>query len=164
MSFLAREARRSPTAERGVLCTAVGVFRPSSRDPHHPETCRQPRFSLPLIEERNTERGEKKIGAAKHSESIRSRMPPWPSMIAPKSFTPTSRLIALITRPPAKPSRAITRDIPAASSGVNGVAHQSAAPSAVDVSTPPRKPSQVLVGLTTFRIRSTGEVGAEGLQ
>src|SRR5699024_8959766 len=46
----------------------------------------------------------KKTGAAKHSESSRSMMPPWPGMVAPKSLTPRSRLIELITRPPANPS------------------------------------------------------------
>src|SRR5215470_14091519 len=59
---------------------------------------------------------------------MRSRIPPWPSMTAPKSLTPASRLIALITRPPRKPISVIAKDIPAACQPVNGVAHESNAP------------------------------------
>jgi hypothetical protein len=51
----------------------------------------------------------KKSGAAKQSESTRSRMPPWPAMSAPKSLTPRSRLIAEATSPPAKPNRQIAK-------------------------------------------------------
>ena len=40
----------------------------------------------------------------------------------------------------------MVNDIPADCSGVNGVAHQSAAPSAVALRTPPKNPSQVLFG------------------
>ena len=73
-------------------------------------------------------------------------MPPWPSIMWPQSFTPRSRLIADITRPPKKPIRQMTRATSAASFGVNGVMPCSAAPRAVALATPPIRPSQVFDG------------------
>src|SRR6476646_1676618 len=88
----------------------------------------------------------KKSGAEKQMESMRSRMPPWPSMELPKSLTPRSRLIADMVSPPAKPMRAMANDISMACNGENGVIHQSPVPSATAVATPPTKPSHVLLG------------------
>ena len=73
-------------------------------------------------------------------------MPPWPSISWPQSLTPRSRLIADITSPPKKPIRLITSAMAAACQGENGVIHQSAAPIAVALKTPPTKPSTVLEG------------------
>jgi len=50
-------------------------------------------------------------------------------------LNPDVRLIALITRPPQNPKMQMVNDIPADCSGVKGVAHQSAAPSAVALKT-----------------------------
>src|SRR6266481_138065 len=88
----------------------------------------------------------KKIGAAKTTESRRSSMPPWPSIIWPQSLTPRSRLIADITRPPQNPIRLITSAMIAACHGENGVIHQSAAPSKVALAIPPTRPSTVFDG------------------
>src|SRR5699024_2431990 len=90
----------------------------------------------------------KNTGAAKYSESRRSMMPPWPGIVEPKSSTPRSRLMELMTSPPAKPSRQETKASPAACSGLNGVSHHRAAPIPVALNTPPMNPSQVLLGLT----------------
>ena len=74
--------------------------------------------------------------------------PPWPSMSAPQSFTPRSRLMADITRPPANPRPHSARLTRPDCHGVNGVAHHRAAPAADAVRTPPTSPSHVLPGLT----------------
>src|ERR1051325_7737029 len=94
----------------------------------------------------------KKTGAAKQMESMRSSTPPCPSIAEPQSFTPRSRLIADIVRPPANPIMQITKAMIVACHQLKGVAHQSAPPSAVAVSTPPMKPSHVLLGLMTGAI------------
>src|SRR5699024_11113345 len=75
-------------------------------------------------------------------------IPPWPAIVAPKSLTPRSRLIEDITSPPKKPIRQETNARSAACHQANGVIHQRPAPTAVAVSTPPIKPSQVLLGDT----------------
>ena len=45
------------------------------------------------------------------AESRRSRIPPWPGISWPQSFTPKSRFIADITRPPRNPIMATTKPI-----------------------------------------------------
>jgi len=86
------------------------------------------------------------MGAAKTTESSRSSMPPWPSIIWPQSFTPRSRLMADITRPPKKPIRFMINDMTAACQGENGVIHHRAVPTSVALNTPPTRPSSVLEG------------------
>ncbi len=71
----------------------------------------------------------------------------------PQSLMPRSRLIADITRPPQNPIRLISSDRPKACSGVNGVIHHSAAPSALALSTPPTNPSTVFDGESFGAIR-----------
>src|SRR6185437_1109441 len=88
----------------------------------------------------------KNNGAEKQMESMRSRIPPWPSIVLPKSFTPRSRLMADMVSPPANPMSASASDMPRATSGGNGVIDHNAVPRATAVATPPMKPSQVLLG------------------
>ncbi|MNC31415.1 hypothetical protein D3C75_797340 [compost metagenome] len=73
-------------------------------------------------------------------------MPPWPSIMCPQSFTPRSRLMADITRPPKKPSKVTTRAISAACQKLNGVIQNRLAPTRVASATPPAKPSTVFDG------------------
>src|SRR6266487_6387888 len=87
--------------------------------------------------------------------------PPCPSIIAPKSFTPRSRLMADMTNPPANPINVIASAMPADCQGVNGVAHHRPAPSNVAVAMPPTKPSQVLFGLTCGAILRSEEHTSE---
>src|SRR3546814_4187353 len=63
----------------------------------------------------------KKIGAAKVTESIRSIIPPWPSIMWPQSLAPRLRLTADSASPPSAPQTTISADISADCSGVNGV-------------------------------------------
>ncbi len=90
----------------------------------------------------------KMSGAAKQSESMRSRNPPWPAMEPPQSFAPRSRLIAERTSPPKNPARQISRAMRAACQGVKGVAHHSRVATRTALAMPPTVPSQVLCGLT----------------
>ena len=62
----------------------------------------------------------KKTGAAKLTESIRSIIPPWPSIIVPQSLAPRLRFTADSTRPPRKPISTVTKAMTADCSGVNG--------------------------------------------
>ncbi|MNN00107.1 hypothetical protein D3C81_1126900 [compost metagenome] len=64
----------------------------------------------------------------------------------PQSFTPRSRLMADITRPPKKPSRVTTRATKAACQKLNGVIQNRLAPTRVARAMPPAKPSTVFDG------------------
>src|SRR5438128_818632 len=88
------------------------------------------------------------MGAEKHTESRRSRIPPWPSIVFPKSFTLRSLLIADMTKPPAKPNRVINSDMARACKREKGVIHHRPVPTAVAQRIPPTKPSHVLLGET----------------
>ena len=72
---------------------------------------------------------------------------PWPAMVAPKSLTPASRLIADMMIPPMNPMLEIPSDKKAASRIVIGVIHHSAVPIPAAEMMPPMSPSQVLCGL-----------------
>src|SRR3546814_8473762 len=93
----------------------------------------------------------KKIGAAKVTESIRSIIPPWPSIMWPQSLAPRLRLTADSASPPSAPQTTISADISADCSGVNGVIHHSAVPMPTAARPPPTRPSTVFDGLTVRR-------------
>lgn len=82
----------------------------------------------------------KNMGAAKLTESIRSSMPPCPSIIEPQSLAPRLRLTAERTNPPEKPINTMMAAMPAACSSVNGVIHHIAAPTATAPAAPPTNP------------------------
>ncbi|MNL56550.1 hypothetical protein D3C87_1800520 [compost metagenome] len=86
------------------------------------------------------------MGAAKHTESRRSSMPPWPSIMWPQSLMPRSRLIADMTIPPAKPSRLISTAINSDCQKVKGVMKHKKPPIKDARATPPTKPSTVFDG------------------
>ena len=64
----------------------------------------------------------------------------------PQSFTPRSRLIADITKPPKKPRMLIISAISNACQKEKGVIHHSPPPISVASATPPTKPSRVFDG------------------
>jgi len=86
-------------------------------------------------------------------EPRKSANPAYPALrrarrSAAVSLDARSRFTADITNPPANPIRITTKDIAAAASGEKGVTLYSAAPTSVAETTPPARPSHVLLGLT----------------
>ena len=136
-----RSAWRSPTNIN--VDTAVSVFSRCAA-PGIPALARGVAGQLKknLVTWKNT-------GAAKQTESIRSSMPPCPSIITPQSFAPRLRLTAESASPPKKPIVTMISDMRSDCCQVKGVIHHNAPPIAVVQRPPPTSPSNVFDGDTT---------------